>query len=604
MASARKKASAPQSGASPAAPNANATALPDGQPERRAFWLIEAPWLAAFLLLVFLAGCVEIEDPDLWWHLRTGQLIWQRGEIPRTDWFTFTNPDSPWIDLHWGFQLFAAGLWHLGGAPALVLAKSALGVAAFGLLLLATRKEWSAARSVACWLPALVIFYGRNQVRPEMFSFVFLAAELLIAFHARRRPGLVWLWPLIQLVWINVHALFVLGVVIWCCFLAERTLTGLLQWRATRLAHGRGGKRSRRSPTDATETPEAAAPSSTDVRRWLIVSLLIAVAALANPYGLEGALFPLTLLERIEGRNHAFYVLLSGEFRGFPEFLKQYGWAAILDNLTTQMIALLFVAGIASFVPLLVRRRFDLFRALTFALFAHLCWQANRNSPLFALVGAFVLRANLGDWLETGTARSRRRFRLGRVALAGILGALIVLVPLDLLSVTRPGEMARMFGLHEIPNAFAHEEAEFLGKPGMPRSCYAIDEGAAAVFIYHNGPERRVFADPRLEVNTRKTLERYLRIEAQLAAGNPALLADLARDAPLASDGQPELPALLINLRVLVYNPAMIDGLKRLKQYRRVYEGKVAVVYLEVAQAERLGLPDIDASADDTPSDD
>src|SRR5437763_573731 len=68
------------------------------QPPHERTW--DALWLAAFLLLVFLVGCVEIEDGDIWWHLRTGQLMLERGEIPHTDWFTYTNPDSPWIDLH------------------------------------------------------------------------------------------------------------------------------------------------------------------------------------------------------------------------------------------------------------------------------------------------------------------------------------------------------------------------------------------------------------------------------------------------------------------------------------------------------------------------
>lgn len=602
MAAARKKTPAESKAApskaapSKAAPTTEVAPPPDTGPYRKSIFA-EWPWLAAFLLLVFLAGCTEIEDPDLWWHLRTGQLIWQRGEIPRTDWFTYTNPDSPWIDLHWGFQLVATALWHVGGAPALVLVKSLLGTAAFGLLLLAVRREWSAARTVACWLPSLLIFYGRNQVRPEMFSFVFLAAELLIAFHARRRPGLVWLWPAIQLLWINVHALFVLGVVVWCCFLAGRMAALLIPGRTILPAEGSARRRSRQQPA---VDPDRLPPSTTDLRRWLIVSALIAAAALANPYGLDGALFPLTLLERIEGENHSFYILLSGEFRGFPEFIRQYGWAAVAHNLSTQMIAVVFVCGLASFVPLAIHGRFDLFRALIFGLFAHLCWQANRNSPLFALAGGFVLRANLGDWLEPRPAK-RGRFRLRRVALAGVLGTLLCMVPLDLLSVTRPGEMVRLFGLNEIPNAFAHEEAEFLGQPGMPRSCYAIDEGAAAVYIFHNGPERRVFADPRLEVNTRETLERYLRIEAQLRAGDPAVIASLMRDAPAGLDGRPEMPALLINWRVFIHNPGFLSGVRQLKQFRRVHEGKVAVVYLEVGQADRLGLADLDAVAEDKP---
>lgn len=124
---------------------------------------------------------------------------------------------------------------------------------------------------------------------------------------------------------------------------------------------------------------------------------------------------------------------------------------------------------------------------------------------------------------------------------------------------------------------------------------------SAPVYIFHNGPERRVFADPRLEVNTRATLERYLRIEAQLRAGDPAAIAGLMRDAPAGPDGRPEMPALLVNLRVFIQNPGLLDGLSRLKRFRRVHEGKVAVVYLDINQADRLGLPDLDAVAEAKP---
>ncbi len=85
--------------------------------------------LASFIALAFLLGVAEIADTDLWWYLRAGQLIFERREIPATDWFTYTNPDSPWIDLHWGFQLLLTAMWSLGGAGAVILATAAVGAA-------------------------------------------------------------------------------------------------------------------------------------------------------------------------------------------------------------------------------------------------------------------------------------------------------------------------------------------------------------------------------------------------------------------------------------------------------------------------------------------
>jgi hypothetical protein len=239
-----------------------------------------------------------------------------------------------------------------------------------------------------------------------------------------------------------------------------------------------------------------------------------------------------------------------------------------------------------------VRGRLDLYRIAIFVLFAWLGWKANRNAVLFALVAGVVLRANVGEWLECGDAK-RYRLRLGRVITAAAIGVLLAGVPFDMLSLLEPRELPRWFGLGEVKQAFCHEAAEFLGKPGMPRHCYAIDEGAAAVYIFHNGPDHKVFADARLEVNTRLTLERYLAIEEQIISSDPRLLESLGAGTEPDEDGRIEPPALLISLPYLASNPALQHGLARLTSYRRVYVDDSAVVFLEATKADALGLPEL-----------
>lgn len=538
-------------------------------------------WYAALLLLVFLVGCVELEDPDIWWHLRTGQLIWERGQVPRTDWFTFTNPESPWIDLHWGFQLFVAALWQIGGVPALVVVKSLLAVATFAVAMAAGQTapcERQAGKpdlqgwlTAACWLPAVLIFSARNQVRPEMFSLLFLAAELAMLFHARARPRLFWLLPVIQVLWVNVHGLFVLGLVLWACFVAGEIVSAWLP---------RAGI-------------ERAKPDRSALLRLGVISAMMFAAALVNPYGIEGAMFPITLLARIEGPDHAFYAQFSGEFLGIPEFVALVGVGRLVGDLTVLMMLAVAVLALLSFLPHATRRRLDLFRLAIFALFGWLAWKANRNAVLFGLVASTVFVANFGEWITTRAAESQW-FRPGRVLTAVALGVLLIGVPFDLLSKKQvlPGDSPRLFGLGEIPRAFPHEAAEFLGREGMPDRCFALDEGAAAVYIFHNGPQRRVFADARLEVNTRQTLERYLGIELLLMNGDPQVVQELAGDIPSAG-GETEVPALLISLRYLAANRQLQAGLARLKRFRRVYVDYVAVVFLDDTQAERLGLAEV-----------
>jgi len=40
-------------------------------------------------------------DPDLWWHLRTGQWIVETGTVPHTDPFSFTRAGQPWVSHEW-----------------------------------------------------------------------------------------------------------------------------------------------------------------------------------------------------------------------------------------------------------------------------------------------------------------------------------------------------------------------------------------------------------------------------------------------------------------------------------------------------------------------
>jgi hypothetical protein len=171
------------------------------------------------LAFVFLASCFPLMDTDFWWHLRTGELILERG-LPDLDWYTFTDFDKPWIDLHWGFQLLVSGLWHLGGANLIVLFKAAVYTTAVWIALKVgqgsgfrgqeTRSTAPPARDAAdlvssslsplpsplfqaaFWILPAIIITGRAYERPEMLSLVFLAAWLLILDRSEERPRLLW----------------------------------------------------------------------------------------------------------------------------------------------------------------------------------------------------------------------------------------------------------------------------------------------------------------------------------------------------------------------------------------------------------------------------
>lgn len=540
-------------------------------------------WYLALLLVVFLLGLFPIESKDLWWHLRTGEVIWERGEVPQTDWFTYTNGDAAWIDLHWGFQLLLAGLWHLGGEELLVVTKALTGVAAFGLCLSVVRPSWQA---VFCWAAPIVLFASRYMVRPEMLSYIFLAATLAVLHLSEKRPHMMWWLPVIQLAWVNTHSLFILQYVVVGAYLFEKLWTWI-------------------------RTPNAEQKNGPAVKRWSGCVALMLVASLVNPYGVRGLLFPLELMTKIRGADRGFYHLFSSELVGFRDVLAEpYGWAVLLYDWRFLFVVGLFLAGLTTSWLLFQHGKTVSYRVLILCAFAYLAWSMQRNLPLFAIVAGFVLHVNVSGLSAIKTIETEWKRNPSSVPASGA-ASLILLVLWSIFS----GQYYAWFP-HDPPRRLSWmtdswmgtEGIEFLEQPGMPDRIYAVDEGLAARCIYWLGPEKKVFADARLELNTAKTLQEYWDVQFLLPAHDP-----LAEEYLKGSDGG-SLPAVVFENSVLmsfsVNDPPLFQGLLSNEKWRCVYssaaDGKISngrqelefgmTIFLPTDVAQQLKLPAVPVS--------
>ncbi len=513
----------------------------------RGLTLLNGLLLTELVGLVFLFGCFRQIDMDIWWHLATGQRILARGELPRHDWFTYTVPDHEWIDLHWLFQVGATGLYALGGMPLLTLASASLGAVAVAVLLAARPVRGSWPVIVACWFPAVVLLSGRLYVRPEIVTLVCLALLLLVLFYAGRRPRLLWLLVPLEIFWVNVQGLFILGPIL----LALYGVDGA--WRA--LCVGR----------------------SAILGRRLLVLAAVVAACFVNPYGLNGVLLPWELFRKMSW-DAAFYGAHIAELESIPAFLARTGYVQMY--LLTHL-GLLVLGGV-SFVLAWSRRRFDLFRLLAFAAFGWLGLQATRNSGQFALVAGAVTAWNCADWSCDRAVRAGVA-RLGRSVLAALLALAIVAVASGWFY--RAAGEGRLVGLGEQPFWHAHDAARFARRPGMPGHVIAYHLGQAALVEFHMRDDQRVFCDPRLEVMSRELLERYEAIQNAAARGDPAF------DTLL---GAAEAPAILTDHRVCF---AMEATLLASSRWRCAFFDPVAAVFLRDDASARADAPAVDFAA-------
>ncbi len=85
---------------------------------------VETASVIIFFAVFVLCLSKPIVDPDVFWHLETGEWIWQHKTLPDKDPFSFTQEPSQyetstWVSFvlkqYWLGQLMMYGFYHLGG---------------------------------------------------------------------------------------------------------------------------------------------------------------------------------------------------------------------------------------------------------------------------------------------------------------------------------------------------------------------------------------------------------------------------------------------------------------------------------------------------------
>ncbi len=191
---------------------------------------------AAILSLGLLAMTARsATDPDLWWHLRTGQWIVETGHVPHSDPFSFTRAGHAWVSHEWVSEVVFYELWKHAGPPALIVYSAIITTAGFLLLYLRCpgRPHWAAA-ATALGALASAPSWG---VRPQMFTFTLASLFLWLLEAGQHRPRLLFWIPPLFLLWLNLHAGFALGPALLAAYgvgLMLETTVGSTPWRQTR----------------------------------------------------------------------------------------------------------------------------------------------------------------------------------------------------------------------------------------------------------------------------------------------------------------------------------------------------------------------------------
>ena len=463
----------------------------------RASSLPSAEWWLAGLLLVgsglhFLGS--NIADPDLWGHLRYGEMILDGAGLPREDVFSYSAPGAAFYDHEWLADLATAALHRLGGTAALVVFKLLLCAAMVALLIDAARSVgrllWATEglrplTAALVLVPVLAVIHPGASFRPQLFTMLFLAVEgaLLARADLRmtldqdtppdgpRRSSVGWelaLLPPLLLVWANLHGGFLVGLGIFGLY------SGVVVLRAWS---------PRLFPSSAVAT-RTGAPDARDAGIVLAIVFLGALAPLVNPYGIELYTYLGATLDMHDQITEWYPVeLLSTAFLRFKLLVVAsavaaaglWWWRAALAHVARALDWRLPALAVAALYAFRHQRHTVLFAELAAPLLVVAAEQARRD-----------LAARLPRLLAPTTGL-RRACAAGFVAVAAFqIGAFAD-------QIRRDG-MGIRFGRLDYPV----DAVEFLRAHGIRGNvAFPFEWGAYA--IRELAPDARVFIDGRFE---------------------------------------------------------------------------------------------------------
>ena len=351
------------------------------------------------LLAVFLIHNFDSIGQDIGRHLKTGEIIWQTKEVPKTNLFSFTEPDFPFTNHHWLSEVIFYNVFNLGGLTWLILLKVFFILIAFLLLFFVAKKHATFWPLVISFLLSIFIFISRTEVRPEIFSFLMSALFLSALFKAKYDPNWklkiknlkfspLWFLPLAQLLWVNLHIYFFIGPFLFVAFFVDR----LFQYEIRNTKYV--------------------------VLKLLAIGGLIVLATFINPAGIKGALLPFNIL-----KEYGYSIVENQTLSFFTDF---FGF-----NLSIFVFKVSVVVLVVSFLLMIKKTKERIFEILISAFFIYAGFKMLRNLPLYALGSFSVLAILLTDIFRgvgarlLATSNAQRTFDVNKRT-DGILKVVVV----------------------------------------------------------------------------------------------------------------------------------------------------------------------------------
>lgn len=407
--------------------------------------------LIAVLVLYgfFLAHKTNLVTADLGRHIVNGKIILDgQTDVLYNNFYSYTQPDHSFINHHWLSGLIFYLFYKVGGFVGVHLLFTIISLFSLGILFWFSQKRSSPGLTLISFLLISPLLLERLEIRPEAFSYLLAVLFFVLLWrYKENKIGFKWLAIILvalEILWVNLHIYFVLGLALIIVFLLSSILKK--RWIKT--------------------------------KELSLLFLTTTAVTLINPFDLKGVLAPLLIFKDYG------YRLAENQSIWFIQ--------NIISNPNFNFFKIVFLLGLTSLIAVFVHKRksFSWELLFLFSGFSFISWLAIRNITIFAffMIPFFALT------LKEIILKSYLLKKEGERTVVGVGIVLIIFILIGGLSPLFPVHRSLGLGIEE-ENKRA---IDFIKENNIKGPIFNnYDIGGYLIFYLY--PEEKVFVDNRPE---------------------------------------------------------------------------------------------------------
>jgi len=177
------------------------------------------------LYFLFLAQKIDLATVDLGRHLKNGEnILLKNFGVLFKNFYSYTYPDYPFTNHNWGGGLIFFLIFKIGNFVGLHLFFIIVSLITFIIFFYLAKREGDFKIAFILSFLLIPLIAERKEIRPEIFSYLFSAIFFLILSLYKKNnisSRHLLILPLIQIIWVNTHIYFYLGLFLILVFLIE-----------------------------------------------------------------------------------------------------------------------------------------------------------------------------------------------------------------------------------------------------------------------------------------------------------------------------------------------------------------------------------------------